>query len=249
MRSDSNSIDLSFDTLGGAVLGDPAVEMVNQSLWTAAVQPPPRVINLRNAIDAGKRVSASIALNAYTPAMQHVAAGRSGVPDDLWDRIEWVSIDMELENLHVDDLINAWDTLAQMGKNVRVVYTRRDYWNHIGGDPADPRLKGSWLWDARPDGGFYVPYGVWAPESVMGTQTSSTTLYDGIEVDFDFFQIDFLMNGLIALRKAWEDDMADSIAGAASLHNGPINPLAVSLFAVRQQQKAAAWAQLVNPGK
>lgn len=187
-------VDASFDelTLDEAHrLKAAGVQVYAQCLWTGAVQPATRVISLRNAWLAGLVLVGYISVSSGRSGASHVNMGRSGVPQDLWDALVKVPIDVELEQLHFEvHVLEALNRAAELGK-ARDVYTSFNAWVNLLGNPTRPDGVGLWnaFWDQDPDLDFpRLPYGGWSVEEVWGEQWSGGTHVEGQFVDRNTFR-------------------------------------------------------------
>lgn len=187
-------------------------------------------------------------LDGTTPVME--AYRRLG---SEWPFLSFVSIDCELDGITLDKIVAARDRIISLNQRP-VLYTGAWWWVSRFGNPPVPAGLPVWLAEYGPIRLDTMP--PFAGAKVIGQQYHDTQQAPaGFGYDLNVFDGDFIatgpgtMAGLAALRKAWEDDMADTIAGAASLHNGPISYLRLALYAVRQQQKSEAWGALVGKDK
>jgi hypothetical protein len=187
-------VDASFDELTleeAHRLKAAGVQVYAQCLWTGAEQPASRVISLRNAWLAGLTLVGYISVSSGRVGWAHVNAGRSGVPQDLWDALVKVPIDVELEGLSFDsDVVAALNAVAELGKP-RDVYTSFNAWVNLLGNPTRPIGVGLWnaFWDGDPDVDFpRLPYGGWLNEEVWGEQWSGGTHVEGQFVDRNTFR-------------------------------------------------------------
>ena len=164
-----------------------------QCLWTGAVQPPARITNLRVAKDAGFLIGGYISVSPSMSGSVHVSRGRSGVPQDLWDAMFMVALDVELPDLtystHVDPGLR---TLAMLNKD-KCVYTNFNTWVNVLGNPTRP--ANTWLWNASwdndPDFDYSrLPFGGWQVHEVIAEQFSGGIVVDGIEIDRNILRED-----------------------------------------------------------
>lgn len=195
-------LDASFTYLSP----DKAIELRNagyevwaQCLWTGIVQPPNRVINLRNAINAGIIPVGYISLNGDSPGLYHVSMGRSGVPDDIWSMLVLVSIDVELPGIQNSEIRHAVDETVRLNKR-RSIYCSWYSWYGYHSDSHD--FTDCLLWNANWRGvpptkqGEYfsqLSFGGWQPDQVIGEQWSGGTNIHGVYVDQDMFVKEMLM--------------------------------------------------------
>ena len=186
------AIDTSYDDVTydkARAVREAGVELALQCLWTGAQQPPHRVTNLRNYTNAGLLIGAYASLpTGATDRHPHVAAARSGVPDDLWAALVRCAVDVELDGITPKAIRYAVDTVAALDKP-RTIYTSLSRWRAIG-DPhdfTDCELWNAW-WDEDPDRDFDAnPYGGWRPDQVIAEQYSGGHQVAGVYADRNVF--------------------------------------------------------------
>lgn len=188
----TRAVDASFDelTLSEAeCLKAQSWPVYWQCLWTGTEQPPARILSLRTAEQAGLRLAGYISLNSNPPGAWHIQQGRDGVPDDLWEKLDFVAIDVELPDIHVDEIRGAIIWLEALGKKV-TLYTSYNAWMNyvIPGNSTEPADRGipliNALWDDHPDFDFpTLRYGGWRDEQVFMEQWSGGTHVCGQFVD------------------------------------------------------------------
>jgi hypothetical protein len=189
-------VDSSFDELTLAEakkLRAAGIQVYAQCLWTGAKQPGPRVASLRNALIAGipKLIGyISVSDNGQGGAW-HVDQGRSGIPDDIWNALVKVPVDVELGGLSLQEhVVPALDRAAALGKP-RDVYTNWSTWVAVLGNPLRPRGVGLWnaSWDDDKDFDFpRLRFGGWRDAEVWGEQWSSGTNVHGQFADRNQFR-------------------------------------------------------------
>jgi hypothetical protein len=216
-------IDTSFDDVSleeARRIREAGFEVAWQCLWTGAQQPPPRVTNLRNYMNAGMIVMgyASLPQNA-TDGVRHMDAGRAGVPDDIWAALVRVAVDVELTGIMQAAIRQAIDRLVAVGKSLKTIYTSWNVWVNYLGNPTtftDCDLINAW-WDEDEDRDFdHHPYGGWTPEQVIAEQYTGGSDVLGVYADKDVFYVTRerligqpatavveASTGLLQLRIAW----------------------------------------------
>lgn len=168
-----------------------------QCLWTGAEQPANRIENLRIAVTAGLIPMGYISLAAGVGGRWHLEHGRAGVPDDLWQALVLVVVDVELPaiaGMAVRDAVEALAT-PEYGAKRRAIYTSYHAWVDLMGNPTtftDCLLVNA-LWDQDPDIDFAgLPYGGWTLEQLVGEQFNGGTEIAGVYVDLDMFNRNLL---------------------------------------------------------
>ena len=187
-------VDSSFDELTHAeaqCLKEQSWPIYWQCLWTGATAPRPRVTSLRVAEAEGLLTGAYISLNASQSGVWHVDQGRSGVPDDIWEKLDFVSVDVELRGIRIEEILEAIDRLEELGKDGKVtVYTSYNAWtNYV--IPGNSRLISALgiplnnaLWDQHPDFDFpFLRFGGWRDDQVFSEQWSGGSMVCGQFVD------------------------------------------------------------------
>lgn len=194
------AVDCSFDELTdqeAVNLKAAGVELFIQCLWTGADLPPPRVINLRRASNAGLAIAAyaSLSASAYTGAF-HMISARNGVPNDLWDLLTFCAVDVELPGIRLAAIEGALASVKQLGQNKKyeVVYSSWNAWVNYVVPRNDTTIAGRGVylwnanWDQQPDIDFpSLPFGGWTLQQVIGEQWSGGTLVNGQFADQNTF--------------------------------------------------------------
>ncbi len=188
----TRAVDASYDQLTvdeANCLNQNSWPVYVQCLWTAVEQPGPRVISLRTAKNAGLQIAGYISLNSRGWGANHVTAARQGIPDDLWDAMEFVAIDVELAGITETQIFNALLAVDALGKKT-TVYTSWHAWHDlvIPRNPTSISAAGYslWnaLWDKNPDFDFpTLRYGGWKDNQVFMEQWSGGTNVCGQFVD------------------------------------------------------------------
>lgn len=150
------------------------VEIYVQCLWTGNQAPSVRVPNLINAQDAGLIIAGYASVSSGRDGRDHMDAARSGIPDDLWEAMTRVALDMELAGLDYDNhVVGGIQRLAELGHNDNLVYTGKGAWGDFM--PGKPKPFQSKLWNASwgmSSVGLMLPspYAGWKEEDTVGLQ-------------------------------------------------------------------------------
>lgn len=169
------------------------VKLFIQCLWTAAEQPAIRVNNLRAASDVNLPIAGYISLNQYQLGSWHMVKGRVGVPDDLWDKLQFVAIDIELSGISALQVADAVEWVRARGKRP-IIYTSYNAWTTllVPGNSTLISQMGVPLWnaywDVNPDIDFpTLRYGGWKDEDVWIEQWSGGVDMELLHVDRNTF--------------------------------------------------------------
>ena len=199
-------VDLSYSRLSLTALENlrrKGAGVIGQCLWTAAEQPAPRIENLRLAVNEGWPVFGYISINARQEGDWHVGKGCSGVPDDLWNKLRFIAVDVELPGIQVTDIIKAVSEVRALGK-IAIIYTSSNVWhNYI--NPSNSTMAAVNyhvpLWYANWNGRAAIDpaeitYGGWDRITTVGKQytggTQVGTWPNAIDVDFNIFDDPFI---------------------------------------------------------
>ncbi len=178
------AVDASYSVADTGImehLKDQKVELFIQCLWTGLSQPGPRVTNLRLAHDMYLPTAGYISLNVDFTGPYHMESGRAGVPDDLWDAMQFIAVDVELPGVRVVQVEQAAEWVMLQGKQP-IIYTSWNAWNHLTRPSNSSRLSAMGVplwnayWDGAPDIDFpKLRYGGWRDEDVWIEQWSGGT--------------------------------------------------------------------------
>ena len=170
-----------------------SVDLFVQCLWTGAQQPSVRVTNLRNAISAGLPVAGYISLNAQNDGRWHMESGRAGIPDDIWDQLKFIAVDVELPGIQLQNVVSAVGWAISKNKQP-IIYTSYNAWrNYVAPGNSSQLAQANiplWnaYWDDHPDVDFpSLQYGGWRPDQVWIEQWSGGTDLEGLYVDRNTF--------------------------------------------------------------
>ena len=189
-------VDSSYDELSLAEaqkLKAAGVQVYAQALWTGREQPASRISSLRNAMLAGipKLVGYISVSNNGQDGAWHVNQARAGMPDDIWNALDKVPVDVELPGLTMQThVVPGLDRVVALGKP-RDTYTNWNTWVNVLGNPTRPPGTGLWnaFWDGAPDFDFpRLRFGGWLDEEVWGEQWSGGTNVEGQFVDRNQFR-------------------------------------------------------------
>lgn len=164
--------------------------------FTGPERPKAAINNLQIAHEEGLQTGGYIAIGGdYIPA-SYVDWARRGLPDDLWDALTFVAIDVEVRGIQEQQIWDAVHRLGEYGKyyeagpsDVGIYTSFNAWWNYV--TPANPTSfaeRGVWLWnaywDGKPDVDFAtLPFGGWHPDQVALEQWSGGTNVCGQFVD------------------------------------------------------------------
>lgn len=185
-----HAVDSSFDLLTEEEahrLKAAGVELYIQALTalppTGLMQPENRVISLRNATYAGLKIAGYALLRPGPTPELDVDFARGGVPDDLWNALEFCAVDVEVGRITGHGVNLACLRMSQLlpGKPV-VIYTNYNTWVNLMGNPMLPERTKLWnaYWDGKEDVDFAtLPYGGWTNADVLLEQYSGGQYVEG----------------------------------------------------------------------
>lgn len=277
-------VDASFDPLtlteAKCLATTGQVQIFWQCFWTGAFAPRQRVQNLVNWGEEAEKASvenglaywwgAYISLNGVQDGVYHVDKGREEIPDELWEALDFVVIDVELPGIPVGHIDQAIDRLVYYGKQLGPsatyplgqigVYANWNAWHNyvLPSNPGGPANRGAFLinafWDLFPDIDFPgAPFGGWKPEQVLAEQWSGSTLACNQEVDRNTFYRERLPAHIIP--SAEEQMLNDIITGFDGkplkfkvLLGGPPNyPVEERTLTYGEYLRLEAFGLLVKP--
>ena len=157
-------------------------------------QPLNRITNLGNAHRGGLQTAGYLLIGPGMTGRQAVAEARRGIPIEVWKRLKFVAVDVEVDGIHVNDVLAALQEVERLGRTA-VIYTSWNSWNTM----IRPRNstfianRGYRLWNAlwnnSPNIDFSsLPFGGWTRESVIGEQWSGGTVICNQSVDRNTFE-------------------------------------------------------------
>lgn len=196
LRVLDRAVDSSFDELTvqeAECFRDTGWPLYIQCLWTASVQPSPRVTSLRNADSVGLPFGTYISLNRFHDGAWHVDRARAGVPDDLWAKQLFTAIDIELDGIRVTEILRAIERAEELlvhpWQQV-LLYTSYSSWTtqivprNSTAVSARGNLLWNAVWDLDPDIDFpRLSFGGWLPGQVALEQWSGGRKVCGQFVD------------------------------------------------------------------
>lgn len=181
-------IDTSYDSVTlpeARRLREKGIQVALQCLWTGIEQPPPRVTNLRNYIGAGMIVMGYVSLpTGATGGINHFYSAKSGVPDEIWNKLVRVVADVELPGITTTAIRDLVDTTS-FHKKGKTIYTSYSKWREIGNPTgfSDCDLMNA-FWDNDPDKDFdRFPYGDFRSEKVISEQYTGGQDVFGVYAD------------------------------------------------------------------
>ncbi len=193
------AIDVSFATLTAQkarrLRRQHGIELFVQDLWTGGAPLANAQRNLELAGNAGIELAAYIALAGAGSGARHVDNGKAQVTDEMWKKLHFVAVDVELDGIPNRAVQEAVDRVTEMGQRP-VIYTSWNAWVNKQGNPTAFRSLPLWnaSWDARPAIDFRRTYGGWARSNVIGKQHTGDTQLDGVTVDLNTFDRDKVMS-------------------------------------------------------
>ena len=194
-------VDSSYDLLTApkaACLGRDGVRIYVQALTalplTGLHQPANRIASLKNAHEGGLQTAGYLLIGPGMTGRQAVAEARRNIPMDVWKRLKFVAVDVEVDGIAVTQVLEALHEVERLGRTA-VIYTSWNSWNTM----IRPRNSGLcaergfrlWnaSWDNDPDIDFdRLPFGGWTRATVIGEQWSGGTIRCGQSVDQNTFE-------------------------------------------------------------
>ena len=86
-----------------------------QCLWTALETPPTANANIRRLVEAGVPVAGYISINSSRSGDYHVAKAKANIEPYLWGKLRWISVDVELDDITVVQIMQARNALLPDG--------------------------------------------------------------------------------------------------------------------------------------
>lgn len=158
---------------------------------TGPERPSRRIVSLRNALENNLPIAGYIVMGSTRPGPEYINLGRQDVPDDIWDELLFVAIDVETPNVRVDEIMRAVDRVEELDK-LALIYTNWGTWVNYIIPSNDMRLaqRGIALWNAAWDDDEDIdfshrPFGGWRVEQVAIEQWSGGTYVCGQFVDLN----------------------------------------------------------------
>jgi hypothetical protein len=193
-----NALDLSFD----AVKVTPAWararlaegwELLIVNLWTGNTVPDGVQKALQTWREAGGLTAAYVVVHDNVTAQACVARARAAAGDE-WAPLTFVAIDVELDPTTIATIRTAYDQVQELGQRP-AIYTGRWFWTSRLNDTTEFATRP--LWDASygVTPALEAPgYGGWTAR--IGHQYQGTTTLDGVAVDLNLFDGDWVRQGV-----------------------------------------------------
>lgn len=244
MTLPTRAVDASYDPLTAAeaaCLKESGWPVFWQCLWTGRERPAVAISNLRVAFQAGLRIGAYISLTSQGSGSGHVDVARLGVPDDLWYKLDFVAVDVELPGILLGEVLNAVTRVRHLGR-IPMLYTSYNAWlNYVTpgnssavADRSIPLINA--LWDEHPDFDFpALPYGGWNDVDVFMEQWSGGTTVCGQFVDRNTIVHPEIIYGI---EEEEEMTFAEDIAKDIHAIRSVIYDQAVQQVALRKEVQA-----------
>lgn len=200
----AHAVDASFDLLTieeAQCLKGNNTALFAQCLWTGAMRPANAIRSLRNARNMGLRIAGYISLNRHHSGVWHAAKGCADIAPDLWDAMEFVAVDIELDGVRIEEIVAAVNRVKELGQRP-ILYTNYNSWTTkvVPRNPQDIAqmdvLLWNAYWDMNPDIDFpRLRFGGWRPDQVMIEQWSGGTHVCGTFVDRNSVVLELLDEG------------------------------------------------------
>lgn len=165
---------------------------------TGIHQPPHRITNLETAYYGGLATAGYLLIGPGMTGWQAVTEARRGIPIDVWKRLKFVAVDVEVVGILDTEILAALKEIERLGRTA-IVYTSWNAWNTMV-RPRNSTLisnKGYGLWNASWDNrqgiDYRLSFGGWSSRDVVGEQWSGGTVICGQSVDQNTFK-DFVLN-------------------------------------------------------
>ena len=177
--------------------GEVYVQALTALPFSGLERPNSRIISLRNAQEAYITPAGYLLVGSLFSGSYYVDFARQDVPDDVWNALAFVAIDVEVPGIWLATVQEACDRLAELGKSPCVIYTNYNSWtSHVV--PANPAHPPGWLlwnasWDDSPDLDYERhPFGNWQTHEIIGEQWSGGVEVAGQFADRDIFHVSVL---------------------------------------------------------
>jgi hypothetical protein len=278
--STHSAVDSSYDYLTAyetQCLKDSGVSLFIQCLlalpYSGPEQPRACIPNLYAAQARQLDIGGYIAIGSQLPGAAYVDMARERMPNDLWDALKFVAIDVEVQGIAEREVVEAVSTVAQLGQRA-VIYTSHNIWtNYV--TPSNSFLLSTlgvplWnaFWDGDPDVDFSnLPFGGWMLKQVALEQWSGGTNVCGQFVDRNTIVHPELiglgddhmpteeydeLKQLLAERIEQDERvhdfynkmLIDIISGAAEVPIWPVGPVPLSTIRHKGYHSAAAIVKL-----
>jgi hypothetical protein len=217
-----HAVDSSYDLLTreeARCLREQGVVLFIQCLLalpdTGPEKPPHRVESLVNAAAEGLRTAAYIVVGARE--RDYVAMAREGVPDDVWARLAFADVDVEVRGVSVERVVlPAIDRVERLGVTP-LIYANHQTWTSFIAPLNDirPAQRGIKLhrasWDGEPDVDNRLLFGGWTVADIVVEQYTGGEKRCGQFVDRNVVNLDWLERGSPAGRTSQPDEEEDEM--------------------------------------
>lgn len=253
----------------GRLRADRNVDLIIPGAWHGAMGYDGARETMMRARAMSFRTATYIALTRAGKGASDVVDAYKLLGETEWRNMSFAAIDMEYGTpgedssvAQMNDLLAAVDKVISLNSRP-ILYSAAWWWKGHFGNPLIPVGLPLWnaYYDNDPDFDFLkTPYGGPGVRVVGEQYTNSTAVTAvGATMSFDFnafdrewvesFPLKDAGAALVALRKAWETDMADTAKGASDLLKGPISPSNLGVFGLYNVRKAQNWAKLLGDPK
>jgi hypothetical protein len=196
-----NGIDVSFSRASAGWFVNRSLEGVKvfvQCLWTGGFLNNESLKsvaerNLRNAREAGLITAGYLNTNPWWSPTVSLTAAKNNAGAE-WDKISIVFNDVELPGIDEGHIKAHCDAIEGAGKKT-AIYSARWFWDGHLGNPTWPWLKQYKIWvadyDGDPNFSTALLFGPWTVGDIIGKQYRGTTDVEGVQVDFNNFDLSF----------------------------------------------------------
>ncbi|MEX1252899.1 MAG: hypothetical protein WEE64_01025 [Dehalococcoidia bacterium] len=209
-----HAVDSSYDLLTreeALCLRQKGVDLYIQCLLalprSGPDKPQQRVQSLVNAHAEGLRTAAYIVVGSRE--RDYVGMAREGVPDEVWARLDFADVDVEVPDVSVDRVvIPAIEAVQRLGTTA-LIYANYQAWTSFITPRNDTRLAARGVklhrasWDGEPDVDNRLLFGGWAVAGIAVEQYTGGENRCGQFVDRNVVDLDWLEG----LRRSEEDEM------------------------------------------
>lgn len=204
-RETIQGVDSSYDLLTpekARCLKERGVKLYWQALtalpMTGLHQPLNRIVSLRNAKNEGLMTAGYLLVAPGLTGKECVWRARDGVPQDIWEHMSFVAVDVEVDGLTANQVLEACQEVERLDQ-VAPVYTNFNSWtsklspknSHLLSDEGFLLLNASW--DNQPDIDYAKRrFGGWQDAQIVGEQWSGGTVICNQSVDQDTFYLNMV---------------------------------------------------------
>ena len=207
-RQTIQGVDFSYDPISAReirCLRDSGIGLMVQCLWTALETPPTANANIRRLVEAGVPVAGYISINSSRSGDYHVAKAKANIEPYLWGKLRWISVDVELDDITVVQIMQARNALLQDGIFPVPIYTSYNVWTTkiIPRNSTVLARDGALLWNAYWDNDRDVdfgrlPFGGWTVDTMIGEQYTGDTPKCGHHLDRNTFFKDVALPAIVS---------------------------------------------------